>query len=48
MTWAPTSSNGAYSDSEVRVGTLRATMKTNPLLAHAELGKVSGLTAAAQ
>lgn len=38
MTWAPTGT--AYAPEGDRVGTIRASMRTNPLLAKAELGKV--------
>lgn len=39
MVWQPTGSAGAP-DLEVRVGTFRATMEQNPLLARPELGKI--------
>lgn len=39
--WQPTYAGNAGMDGDVRVGTVRPTMKTNPLLAKAELGKAS-------
>lgn len=39
--WQPTHAGNAGMDEDVRVGTVRPTMKTNPLLAKAELGKAS-------
>jgi len=42
MVWQPAPGGGAAQgdDSGVRVGTVRSSMSSNPLLAKAELGKV--------
>ncbi|GFH24751.1 uncharacterized protein HaLaN_22604, partial [Haematococcus lacustris] len=44
MTWNPVGSAGLQPDAEVRCGVVRPSMKTNPLLARAELGKVKPVT----